>query len=219
MNGKHKEAEKLVSKAAYNSLLKIAEKNGLLGHSGRVNLDTHNTGDADFYEVSVWSVNLALQEAYQAGYADAQKVIAKDLKQDGLKLILPKPQQPTYNYEWKTAEEVIANLHTKLKFHGWGMTTLAKITGTVKPNDYIKAHELWQKLKKAFNAEAAGYKEDDCNSELGSIGGVKNREVMRSSWWAALDGDSYGDYRKLTTIIEALHDGERLRTGVINFGS
>ena len=42
---------------------------------------------------------------------------------------------------------------------------------------------------------------------------------MRSLWWAALNGDEYGDYDQLTAIIEMLHDGEDLQTGTIRFGS
>ena len=42
---------------------------------------------------------------------------------------------------------------------------------------------------------------------------------MRSAWWDRIKGDEIGDYDKHTTIIEILHDGERLETGRIRFGS
>jgi hypothetical protein len=45
------------------------------------------------------------------------------------------------------------------------------------------------------------------------------QEVMRSMWWDKLGGDKYGDYDRLTKIMEALHGGEQLETGVITFGS
>lgn len=58
-----------------------------------------------------------------------------------------------------------------------------------------------------------------CDSLLGSVGSKECCEVMRSFWWEALNGDEYGDYDKLTAIIEMLHDGEDLQMGIIQFGS
>ena len=52
----------------------------------------------------------------------------------------------TYNYEWKTAEEVIANIHTVVKFQTFGIGSVAEKTGVTEPETYRKAHELWLKL-------------------------------------------------------------------------
>ena len=125
----------------------------------------------------------------------------------------------TYNYEWQTDEEIVANAHTKRSFHGREETTLADIIGTDDAEVFRQAHKLWLKLKEAFNKEGADYDPALCNSILGSVGSKECREVMRSLWWAALNGDEYGDYDQLTAIIEMLHDGEDLQTGTIQFGS
>jgi|GEM_PF-3032054 len=77
LNGKLCKAKVVVSKSAYKKLLEIAKKNYLLGHNGRENLDTHNWDSQDFYEVAVWSINDALQEAYQLGLADGRREYAK----------------------------------------------------------------------------------------------------------------------------------------------
>ena len=124
-----------------------------------------------------------------------------------------------YNYEWTTSDEIIRNRHAKRKFPGWGTLALTDIAGSANSEDFRKAHELWLKLKEAFNAEAATYDPEAYDSELGSFGGVERREVMRSAWWAALNGDEYGEYCVITSIIEALHHGEKLETGIILFGS
>lgn len=125
----------------------------------------------------------------------------------------------TYRYEWKTAEEIIRNLHTIRYFEDWGTTSIADLTGITNPETHRKAHELWLKLKEAFNAEAAAYEPETYNSKLGSVGEKERREVMRSEWWNELNGDSYGDYGELTLIIEIMHYGEPLETGKILFGS
>ena len=124
-----------------------------------------------------------------------------------------------YNYEWQTDEEIVANAHTKMSFHGREETILADIIGTDDAEVFRQAHKLWLKLKEAFNKEGADYDPALCNSILGSVGSKECREVMRSLWWAALNGDEYGDYDQLTAIIEMLHDGEDLQTGTIQFGS
>ena len=124
-----------------------------------------------------------------------------------------------YNYEWQTDEEIVANAHTKMSFHGREETTLTDIIETDDAEDFRQAHKLWPKLKEAFNREGADYDPALCNSILGSVGSKECREVMRSLWWAALNGDEYGDYDQLTAIIEMLHDGEDLQTGTIQFGS
>ena len=124
-----------------------------------------------------------------------------------------------YNYEWQTDEEIVANAHTKRSFHGREETTLADIIGTDDAEVFRQAHKLWLKLKEAFNKEGADYDPALCNSILGSVGSKECREVMHSLWWAALNGDEYGDYDQLTAIIEMLHDGEDLQTGTIQFGS
>ena len=49
----------------------------------------------------------------------------------------------TYKYEWKTAEEVIANMDTVVKFPTFGVGSVAKKTGVTNPETYRKAHELW----------------------------------------------------------------------------
>ena len=140
---------------------------------------------------------------------------------------LEKDLQP-YNYEWKTAEDIIANRDTKRYFRGWGdYNTLNLIADNPTEEDCRNAHELWLKLKDAFNAEAENYVEEDFHpfyrqSRLGSIGPKNRREVMRSMWWDCLEAgktygeDKYDTYRKL---IEALHCGEQLETGIIIFGS
>ena len=124
-----------------------------------------------------------------------------------------------YNYEWQTDEEIVANAHTKMSLHGREETILADIIGTDDAEVFRQAHKLWLKLKQAFNKEGADYDPALCNSILGSVGSKECREVMRSLWWAALNGDEYGDYDQLTAIIEMLHDGEDLQTGTIQFGS
>lgn len=124
-----------------------------------------------------------------------------------------------YNYEWKTLIDVLKNKDTKVTFRGYSETTLNEITDGATDNDYKVAHELWLKLKEAFNAEAEIYNNKMFQSKIGSVGPIERREVLRSMWWDFVDGDSYGDYRVLTNIIEMLHDGEQLETGIIYFGS
>lgn len=41
----------------------------------------------------------------------------------------------TYKYEWKTAEEVIANIDTVVKFPTFGVGSVAKKTGGNEPRD------------------------------------------------------------------------------------
>ena len=125
----------------------------------------------------------------------------------------------TYNYEWKTAEEVIANIHTVVKFQTFGIGSVAEKTGVTEPETYRKAHELWLKLKDAFNAEASTYNPDAYDSKLGSVGKVERREVLRSAWWDELSEYSEEEYCDITSIIEILHHGEKLETGTIIFGS
>ena len=124
-----------------------------------------------------------------------------------------------YNYEWKTLIDVLKNKDTKVTFRGYSETTLNEITDGATDNDYKVAHELWLKLKEAFNAETEIYNNKMFQSKIGSVGPIERREVLRSMWWDFVDGDSYGDYRVLTNIIEMLHDGEQLETGIIYFGS
>jgi len=124
-----------------------------------------------------------------------------------------------YDFEWTTADEIIANKNKRQYFRGWGVTTLADISDNANDDEYRQAHELWLKLRDAFNAEAKHYDPETNSSRLGSIGDKKEREVMRSMWWEKLGGNKYGDYDKLTRIIEALHCGEKLATGTISFGS
>ena len=125
-----------------------------------------------------------------------------------------------YNYEWTTEELIIANRGTERQFRGWGdWKTLNKIANNPTDQECSMAHALWLKLKDAFNKEAKHYDPETSLSRLGSIGTKNDREVMRSMWWDLLDGDRYGDYDKLTTIIEALHGGEQFETGRISFGS
>jgi len=125
-----------------------------------------------------------------------------------------------YNYEWTTAEAIIANRDTQRQFGGWGdYDTLNKIANNPTEQECEFAHDLWLKLKAAFNKEAKHYDPETNTSKLGSIGKKNDREVMRSMWWDLLEGDRYGDYDKITRLIEALHGGEQLATGRISFGS
>lgn len=87
------------------------------------------------------------------------------------------------------------------------------------PDVMENADKVWQKLKEMFNAEAAYYDPEDNISRLGSVGPVNRREVLRGEWWAAVGGSKYGDYKTLTSIIEEQHNGEKLETGTIIFGS
>lgn len=125
----------------------------------------------------------------------------------------------TYKYEWKTAEEVIANMNTVVKFPTFGVGSVAGKTGVTNPETYRKAHELWLKLKDAFNAEAATYNPEAYNSNLGSVGKVERREVLRTRWWDELSDYGESEYYDITSIIEVLHDYEVLETGRILFGS
>lgn len=125
-----------------------------------------------------------------------------------------------YNYEWTTPEDIIKNRGTQRYFKGWGdYHTLNKIADKPTEQEIEFAHALWLKLKDAFNKEAKHYDPETNSSRLGSIGKKNDREVMRSMWWDKLDGDRYGDYYRITRIIEALHSGEQLETGTIRFGS
>ena len=124
---------------------------------------------------------------------------------------------PDYNFEWKTVDEVLAHLHERRHFPGWGCITLAEKFGTDE-DTYRKAEIIWQRLKAAFNKEAKHYDPETNYSRLGSVGEVKEREVLRSSWWETINGDEIGDY-ELTYLVEALHYGEKLETGIIHFGS
>lgn len=88
-----------------------------------------------------------------------------------------------------------------------------------EPETYRKAHELWLKLKDAFNTEASTYNPDAYDSKLGSVGKVERREVLRTRWWDELSEYSEDEYFEITSIIEVLHDHEKLDTGRILFGS
>ncbi len=125
----------------------------------------------------------------------------------------------TYKYEWKTAEEVIANMDTVVKFPTFGVGSVAKKTGVTNPETYRKAHELWLKLKDAFNAETPTYDPEAYDSNLGSVGAVDRREVLRTRWWDELSTYAEDEYDDITSIIEVLHDYEVLETGRILFGS
>lgn len=124
-----------------------------------------------------------------------------------------------YNYEWKTLDDILKNKKTKIYFIGFGETSLDEITDGASNKDYKAAHELWLKLKEAFNKEAEIYDFELYDSKLGSVGPKEKREVLRTMWWDFFEGDKYGDYRTITRIIEMLHDGEELETGIIHFGS
>ena len=122
-----------------------------------------------------------------------------------------------YNYEWKTADEIIANMNTLRRFSGYGTASVAEISDD--PDTIRKAHELWIRLREMFNKEGKAYDPELFISRLGSIGDETRREVMRSAWWETLGGDALGDYNTLTALIELLHNGEQLETGTIIFGS
>lgn len=125
----------------------------------------------------------------------------------------------TYKYEWKTADEIIANMNTVVKFPTFGVGSVVGKTGVTNPETYRKAHELWLKLKDAFNAEAATYDPEAYDSKLGSVSKVERREVLRTSWWDELSEYAEDEYYDITRIIEVLHDYEVLETGRILFGS
>ncbi len=129
------------------------------------------------------------------------------------------PKVKVYNYEWTTAEEIIANMNTRVEFPTFGIGTLVEICGATNPDTYRKAHELWLKLKAAFNAEAATYDPEAYDSALGSVGSKNRREVLRTSWWDELSDLDESYYSEVTIIIEILHDYEDLETGKILFGS
>lgn len=125
-------------------------------------------------------------------------------------------QAKEYHYEWQTAEQQIANIHTQRRFGG----SVASISDyTEDPEVVKKAHEIWLRLRDAFNKEGKAYDPELFISRLGSVGEVSRREVMRSAWWETMGGDALGDYDTLTGIIELLHHGEELETGTIIFGS
>ena len=123
-----------------------------------------------------------------------------------------------YNYEWKSLKDILENKKTLINFRGYRETSLDEITNGATDKDYEVAHELWLKLKDAFNKEAELYNNKLYQSKLGSVGPINKREVLRTMWWDFVDGDSYGDYRTIINIIEMLHDGEELETGIIYFG-
>ena len=124
-----------------------------------------------------------------------------------------------YNYEWETADEVIANINTPIKWSRHMVCSIAELTKETNPEIYRKAHALWLKLKVAFNAEAETYDPEAYSSKLGSVGEVERREVLRSAWWDELSEYAEDEYFKITSIIEVLHHGEQLETGTIIFGS
>ena len=47
-------------------LVKIAQEN-ILALENRENLESQNSGDADFFEASVWDIKAALVAAYELG--------------------------------------------------------------------------------------------------------------------------------------------------------
>lgn len=130
-----------------------------------------------------------------------------------------KTSAKAYNHEWKTAEDVIANINTPIKWTRNMVCSIAELTKETNPESYRKAHTLWLKLKDAFNAEAKTYDPEAYSSKLGSVGEVGRREVLRSAWWDELSEYAEDEYHKITSIIEILHHGEQLETGTIIFGS
>lgn len=58
-------------------LLKIAKKN-FSAVEERGNLETRDNDYEDFFEVSVWGLKKALEEAYKLGYKDGYKEGMKD---------------------------------------------------------------------------------------------------------------------------------------------
>lgn len=124
-----------------------------------------------------------------------------------------------YNYEWKTEDEVVANIYTPIKWSKNMVCSIAELTKETNPETYRKAHALWLKLKDAFNDEAKTYDPEAYSSKLGSVGEVARREVLRSAWWDELSEYAEDEYYKITSIIEILHHGEKLETGTIIFGS
>ena len=89
-----------------------------------------------------------------------------------------------YNYEWKTAEEVIANINTQIKWSKHMVCSIAELTKETNPEIYRKAHALWLKLKVAFNAEAETYDPEAYSSKLGSVGEGERSLLCRFSFFA-----------------------------------
>ena len=91
-----------------------------------------------------------------------------------------------YNYEWQTDEEIVANAHTKMSFHGREETTLADIIGTDDAEVFRQAHKLWLKLKEAFNREGADYDPALCNN------GARKKYYVENNHPAIIDAATFG---------------------------
>jgi len=128
-----------------------------------------------------------------------------------------------YNYEWKTVNDIISNLDTKVVFRDWDneVVTLREIFRRFESTDVLKdvkyTHSIWLKIKNAFNEEASSYDENAFDSVLQSTGSVCRREISSSKCWDLFGGDDYGDYSIIAAIIGILHHGEELETGTILF--
>ena len=186
-----------MDKKVYSILLELAKANSAEVRA-RGDLKPRNNDSDDFVSISVSGLEKMLEGAYTVG----------TMVGEGMS------EYPEYKYEWKTVDEIMANLETPRKFNGVAMK-LCEISE--HREDYELAEQIWKKLKREFNREAKTYNEE--NSIIGSVGTVKDREVMRTMWWNAFTDGGNENYAIITSIIEALHDGEKLRTGRISFGS
>jgi len=130
-----------------------------------------------------------------------------------------------YNCQWKTVNDIISNLDTKVVFKEWDneVVTLREIFKRFESIDVLKdlehAHAVWLKINNAFNEEASSYDENAFDSVLQSTGFVCRREIFSSKCWELFGGDKFGDYSIIAAMIGILHHSEGLETGKILFCS
>lgn len=186
-----------MDKRVYSILLELAKANSAEIRA-RGDLKPRNNDSEDFISIPVWGIEKMLESAYTVGTMVGERM----------------SEYPEYQYDWKTVDQVMANLETPRRFNGVAMK-LSEIS--VHREDYELAEQIWKKIRKEFNREAKNFDEE--NSIIGSVGMVKDREVMRTMWWNAFTDGGNENYETITSIIEALHDGEKLSTGRITFGS
>lgn len=60
-------------KAPFKTIERIAKKHLLLGIGKNATLQRQNRDSLDFHDCAVWSIEAALQEAYQLGFEKGQK--------------------------------------------------------------------------------------------------------------------------------------------------
>ena len=130
-----------------------------------------------------------------------------------------------YNYEWKTINDIISNLDTKVVFKEWDneVVMLREIFRRFESTDVLKdvenAQVVWLRIKNAFNEETSSYDENAFDSVLQSTDSVSRREVSSSKCWELFGGDEFGEYSIIAAMIGILHHGEGLETGTMLFCS